>query len=101
VSSSDLARRIAYWTKQHNFCGEVLTRRRLDQYTIEFVARTTKTRASSMVTRVKLIANEVLGGAQHTVDKQLLSDPPEDRASLSTWRIFIAIPIKKKELKAA
>lgn len=101
MSSEELAKKIGYWTKAHKFCGKVQTRRVPDYYIISFVARTTKTRASSMVTRVKLIAEEVLGDVHCAIGKELISDPPEDRASLASWRIFVYIPVRKKRLEAA
>ncbi len=104
MSSEDLARKIAHWTKLYQFCGAVSTRRTESHYVVEFLARTTKTRASSMVTRVKLIVDEVAGvktpRTEFIVGKELLSPPPSDRASLATWRVYVSIAIKKR-LEAA
>ena len=56
MNTIELVRRISYWTKEYQFCGKVTSSRTDDHYMVEFEARTTKTRASSMVTRIKLIA---------------------------------------------
>jgi FAD synthase len=77
----------------------VVTKKTGDSYVVEFEARTTKTRASSMVTRVRLIANEVVVGPDFTVGKELLSEPPADRSALATWRVFVKIAIRKKKLE--
>ena len=101
MSSGELARRISHWTREYNFCGNVVTKRTDQHYVVEFVARTTKTRASSMVTRVSLIANEVIVGPDFVVGKELIGAPPLDRASLASWRIFVNIMIRKKKAEAA
>jgi FAD synthase len=101
MSSKELADKIGHWTQTYNFCGEVSSSRTDTHHVIQFEARTTKTRASSMVTRVKLMANEVIVGYDFSVSKELLSDPPRDRAALATWRISVKIAIKNKRKRVA
>lgn len=102
MTSNELARRISHWTKLYNFCEPVKVRRADDSYSVEFEARTTKTRASSMVTRVELIAKGIASDVEFEAGKELLSEPPSDRASLATWRIYVRIPIHTtKRSKAA
>jgi len=94
--ANDLARAIAHWARAYQFCGEVNLSREDDLYIVAFEARTTKTRASSMVTRLKLIVGEVAQGAATVVDKELVSNPPKSRDAIASWKIFVNIPIRKK-----
>ncbi len=56
---------------------------------VEFVARTTKTRASSIVTRVGLIVADVAKDRKFTVLKRLDGDSPATRDDLATWHIVV------------
>ena len=96
MNTIELVRRISYWTKEYQFCGKVTSSRTDDHYVVEFEARTTKTRASSMVTRIKLIAAELAEGSDVVVDKDLVSEPPATRDALASWKIYAAIPIKRR-----
>lgn len=93
MSSQELAKKISYWIRTYSFCGEVVTVKLDNNYFIQFEARTTKTRASSMVTRIKLISAEVILDVEFQVGKELLSEVPSDRSALATWKIFVRIPI--------
>ncbi len=96
MTTQSLASRIKHWTKTYSFCNTVEVKNRPDQVRIEFEARTTKTRASSIVTRIRLITREVIGEtAEYSVDKELCSEAPNDRASLATWKVFVAITKRK------
>ena len=96
MNTNELARRIGHWTREYQFCGEVSVSRIQDHYVVEFEARTTKTRASSMVTRIKLIAADLAEGSDVVVDKDLVSESPATRDALASWKIYAAIPIKRR-----
>jgi hypothetical protein len=96
MNTVELVRRISYWTKEYQFCGKVSLKRVSDHYVVAFEARTTRTRASSMVTRIKLIAAELAEGSDIVVDKDLVSEPPATRDALASWKIYAAIPIKRR-----
>lgn len=94
MTANEVARAVKRWTESYHFCGDVEMHREFAKYVVEFTARTTKTRASSMVTRVGLIVAEVIKEQEFEVGKELMSDPPKDRAALSTWRIYVNVPVK-------
>ena len=96
MNASELSREISRWIREYQFCGKVRSRRTEYQRIVEFEARTTKTRASSMVTRIKLIAAELAEGSDVVVDKDLVSEPPATRDALASWKIYAAIPIKRR-----
>ena len=97
MSTEELARTVGRWVKSYNFCTKVLVRRELDQFVVSFESRTTSTRSSSMVTRLGLMAAQVLPDSRFQTGKVLTSPPPEDRSALATWRIFVAIPVKVRK----
>lgn len=101
MNTATLARRIAHWTRTYPFPVKVISEKTEKGFTVYFEYRTTKTRASSMVTRVQLIANEVLMGIEFSVEKQLVSEPPPTRESLATWKIEVSIPFLKEARRAA
>ena len=98
MSSRDLARKVSHWTKSYGFVEEVRVGRSTDHYSVEFEARTTKTRASTMVTRLQLMSNALGPGA--IASKELIGEPPANRAALSTWRITVSVSIQRR-LEAA
>jgi len=101
MSSGELAKRVGHWLREYDFCSPVVSGRVDDEYVVSFEARTTKTRASSIVTRVGLIAEEVAEGRDYVNGKELVGDPPEDRSGLATWRIYVKIPIRRRKEVAA
>lgn len=96
MSAIILAKKMAAWIVRHRFCSEARVGRIGDDYLVEFVSRTTKTRASSMVTRIGLIAAEVAAGAPIFVGKKLLSGPPRDRDDVVGWIVYVRVPIRKR-----
>ena len=97
MQSEELARKVSHWAKEYGFTGKVSTKKADGAWVIEFQARTTKTRASSMVTRLGLIVQELAGAAhQISTGKQLMSDPPSTREDLGTWRIFAEVPVLRR-----
>lgn len=96
MSASKLSREVSRWIKDYGFCERVEVGRTDDHHVIEFEVRTTSTRASSMVTRIKLIVAELSSRSDVTVDKELMSRPPETRDALATWSIYVAIPVKRR-----
>lgn len=96
MTSRDLARSIQHWVTTYNFCGEVEVARDTDKHIVSFNARTTKTRASTMVTRVRLIVADLAKVPGIVVGKELISEAPENRSALASWRIFVNVPIGKQ-----
>ena len=98
MNANELSREISRWIREYQFCGKVRSRRTEYQRIVEFEARTTKTRASSMVTRIGLIAMEVAATSRGKifVGKELVSEPPATRDSLASWRIYATIPIGRR-----
>jgi hypothetical protein len=64
-----------------------------DTFAIMISARTTKTRASSMVGRFKLIIAELADHRPFTIRKRLCSMPPRRREDLANWDIIVEVPI--------
>lgn len=96
MTANELAKKISHWLGGYGFCGEVVTENVPNSYVVQFEARTTKSRASSMVTRVGLIASEVLGSCRFEVGKSRMGEPPLSREALSTWKIFVEVKKKGK-----
>ena len=94
VRAQELARKISRSLGDLGFQGDVTTRRDGDSLMLEFEARTTKTRASSVVTRLELMVTEATCGGKFLVGKRLISENPKERSSLATWTIFVSLPIK-------
>ena len=91
MTSSKLHQKIKYWLQAHDYPYEVKSHRRGRSWVSEFFATTTRTRASSMVTRIRLIAAEILGAAEFSVGKELVARPGKKREDLSEWRIFVEV----------
>jgi hypothetical protein len=96
MTSLQLARDIARWIKPYPFCGHVSVAWQLESYSISFEARTTKTRASSIVTRIRLIAANLADESRCRVEKQLWSEAPRKREDLATWMICATVSAKRR-----
>lgn len=95
MNASKLASEITKCVEDYCFVPHVVKRKLGDHYSVEFTAITTKTRASSMVTRLSLLALGLTGETRFfSVEKELLTEPPKTRDALATWRITVRIPIK-------
>lgn len=68
---------------------------------VKFVARTTKTRASSIVSRIEHIVFDVVEDRAFTVIKTLQGLKPATRGDLADWSIEVFIPTARSPLKAA
>jgi hypothetical protein len=101
MSSGELAKRISHWLREYDFCSPVVSGRAGNDHVVAFTARTTKTRASSIVTRICLIAEEIASGREFEAGKELVGDPPEDRAGLASWRIYVRVPVRRRSEAAA
>lgn len=84
------------WIAKYDYCGNVEVDESVvvpGRY-IKFTARTTKTRASSMVTRIRHIVSDVIQDRTFEVTKQLEGDAPKTRADLASWSIIIFFPTR-------
>ena len=70
-----------------------------EYWSISYEVRTTTTRASSLVTRIRLLVEEIVRPQPIVVDKVLLSDSPKERSTLATWMIFVKLSTKKGKRK--
>ena len=94
MTAEDFANATRLWVLRSGLAPEVLLRRESGEYVVSFVVRTTKTRASHIVTRLRLMLDS-LGGSRHFyVSKLLASSPPKLREELATWEICASIPVK-------
>ncbi len=93
MSASELAKKIKYWA-EFKFCDKVLLYKTSDCYLVEFETRTTMSRASSMVTRIRLIAQDASSSTKVYAGKKLVSEPPAAREDLASWIIFVVVPIR-------
>lgn len=100
MSSEELAKRVNHWIRTYHFCGEVTSGRTDGYHYIQFEARTTSTRASSMVTRLKLMVSELVVGPEFEVSKRLIGQAPIERSSLATWQVYVRIFIRKRKQAA-
>lgn len=95
MRASESSRKILHWIKQYDFSKHVFLKRTQHYMIIEFDVRTTKTRASTIVTRLKLLVWEISEKSDICVSKELTSAPPKSRGELASWRIFTTIPVRK------
>jgi len=100
MNASKLASEITKCVEDYGFVPHTTKRREMDSYLVEFTVITTKTRASSIVTRLSLLSSELAGESPFSVNKELITDPPATRDDLATWRITVHVPIKVRS-KAA
>lgn len=108
MDARSIASEVKLWLERYQFQlngGKVRMVRVSGAYQVDFTTRTTMTRASSMVTRIQLIVDDVLRDAGDgglalypdvEVNKNLLSAPPQARDDLADWHIWVNIPVKKK-----
>jgi hypothetical protein len=95
MNASKLASEITKCVENYGFVPYVYKKKVGDSYSVEFTTITTKTRASSIVTRLSLLSQELAGESRRfSVTKELMTDPPATRDDLATWRITVRVPIK-------
>lgn len=95
MDTKNLVKEIQKWTTAHKFGGDVRYRKTRTSYVVEFFMDTTMTRASSIVTRLRLIVEELAKGTKFNVGKMCQGLPPKERSALARWRIFVHVPIKE------
>lgn len=96
MTSLRFAKIVARLIETRSFTNSVAVDRVADEYLVWFEVVTTKTRASSIVTRICLIIQEVDSGCHvRLVHKRLVGDNPKDRSSLTTWMICVVVKIRK------
>ena len=88
-------RKLEHWLTLQPNMGDVKYVREGSLHLVSTEVRTTSTRASSMVTRFGLIAQEVMAGSHFSVSKSPALLVPCKREDLATWKITVAIPAKK------
>jgi hypothetical protein len=96
MSSRDLALKLARWTREMGVHGPVAVRRDQEAWLVEFESTTTKSRASSLKTRIHLLASRICGDLETQSGVELLGERPRLRSDLSKWRIFVNIPMRRK-----
>ncbi len=97
-----VVREVKRWVLEYDYCQNFRAGVSVDGGRfIEFVARTTKTRASSMVTRIGLIVSDVAGGRKFIVMKRLVGDAPATRDALATWCIAVQFKASRRLEKRA
>jgi hypothetical protein len=89
MSTKQLARAIAACVKSYGFTPTVESIPPLGQ--IYLTMNTTKTRASCVVSRVKLLVDELAQGKKFYVDKVCLESPPKKRDDVRAWQIVVLI----------
>lgn len=94
---SPLVREVERWIVEQGLGGKVQRISTADAELVLFEARTTKTRASSMVTRLELMVGNIVGCRNFRVGRDLVSDPPKDRSDLATWTVYVVVERKKKQ----
>ena len=89
MTSRSLARKIADWIPRSGLAtrGSVGVSRFAGTHVVLFEVRTTKTRASSIVTRLGLAIASMANGHEFSVDKEVDGDLPRYREDLATWKI--------------
>lgn len=100
MNANELANEVVKWVEHYGFVPYVSKRRIEGFYLVELTTITTKTRASSMVTRLSLLSSELAQGSRFSIVKELLTESPTTRDSLATWKIIVSIPVRVKS-KAA
>lgn len=100
MNANELTNEVTKWVEHYGFVPYVAKKRVGDNYLVELTAITTMTRASAMVTRLLLLSSEIAGESRFSVRKELMTEAPTTRDSISTWRITVSIPIKVR-IKAA
>lgn len=85
-----VVREVRGWIERFDYIGNFNVGNEVggDRY-VEFTARTTKTRASSIVTRVRLIVQDVVSDRPFQVLKRLEGSSPATRDDLATWHIVV------------
>ena len=94
MNANKVASEVARWVEHYGFVPYVSKKRVGDSYLVELTTITTTTRASSMVTRLRLLSLEIAGESQFSVGKELVTEAPTTRDSLATWKITVSISIK-------
>lgn len=93
---SEVVSEVKRWTSKYDYVGEFTVHSEGGKL-LSFPARTTKTRASSMVFRIGLIVDEIAGSREFSVAKILEGPAPQNRAELANWRIEVLFPTTKKK----
>jgi archaellin len=99
VRANELTRRIAKWLGESHLSDDVQIGKTEDRRYVYFDVVTTRTRASSIVTRVKLIVEEIAGKVDVDVSKTCIGCVPENRSSLTTWRVMVFWQAVKRNSK--
>src|SRR5665213_3388330 len=90
----EAVREVKRWVEKYDYCSNVEVGAAKNLKFVKFSARTTTTRASSMVTRIKHIVQDAVDGRGFGVSKELVGLPPETRADLASWAITVVLPLR-------
>ena len=99
MSAAELATKVAYWVSAYPFCSSVTVHDVPGYCRILFTTFTTKSRASSIVTRLGLIVAELAGDRKYVIGKEPVSDQPLKMArdAIREWRIFVDVPKRTRK----
>jgi hypothetical protein len=87
-----VVREVRRWSSKFDPESNIQTRKSADgEVVVSFVVRTTKSRASSIKTRLDLTLREVIPEEKFCSHPTLVGPPPEDRGSLSFWQINVRV----------
>jgi len=92
---------VKHWIEKYDYCSNLESGTSADGHYVRFLARTTKTRASSIVTRIAHIVQDAVEDRKFDVFKQLDGPPPEARADLASWTIIVRLPTRSLHREAA
>ena len=97
----DLVKEIEHWIEEQKFGESVWVREAAECTILGFDIRTTKTRASSIVTRLDLMIKDISREHEFRVGHQLVSEGPKDRDDLATWTVFTVVGKARKKQEVA
>lgn len=94
----EAVRGVKHWVEKYDYCsnlqsGVSLRDGKTGKY-VKFSMRTTRTRASSIVTRIQHIVRDAVPDRNFAVIKQLEGEEPDSRSSLASWTILVFLPLR-------
>lgn len=91
-------RGVKHWLEKYDYCSNIESGTSLNNGVtgkyVKFLARTTRTRASSIVTRIQHIVEDAVEDRGYSVSKQLEGEEPATRADLASWTITVFLPLR-------
>lgn len=97
----EAVREVKHWVEKYDYCSNLVVGATPKFKFVKFSARTTRTRASSIVTRINHIIRDVVVDRGFEVRKELIGESPSTRADLASWAIVILLPVRTMNREAA